>query len=162
MYKLFLIGIIVICYPACLHAEIVAGTAELTYGYWDFYLMQSLPFPEAGQLFVTFIGPDMVIAAYRDAQVAAVPDSSFEELMYAPSDYELYYSYQLAVNGRTYVYRLIHPDTGDITYAKVRFSDFAIPVMDYAYQLDGSLKLYDEVPTENNSWGKIKILFKGD
>ena len=86
-----------------------------------------------------------------------LPDSTFEDLMYAPEDSTLYDTEQPPLLGTTYVIK-----TGDGKYAKIVFTK-VWPMneaeMMYVYQPDGSRLLFNPTATEEFSWGRIKKIF---
>lgn len=100
----------------------------------------------------------LVVGAYRyPAEIAYLPDSTFEDLRYAPEDTTVYNFYQHAYLGKTYVVR-----TMEMHYAKFRFLQlpYAVTIIEYVYQPDGSRKLFDRIAVESYTWGGIKKLFQ--
>ena len=98
---------------------------------------------------------DVVAGTCPPNIIIALPDSSFEDLRYAPADTMLYDWYCKLEIETSYVVR-----TNEYHYAKFRFTHIppGDPVMDFAYQTDGSTKLFDEIGTETSTWGAIKAL----
>lgn len=152
--------VILFLIPRSLFSDVITGTAELTNGFWDFYTMESLTWQEGGgHAFVPLMNGVLVVAATNGSFVAAVPDSGFEELQYAPADSTQYYYNQVAVDGRIYVYKITNITTREVTYAKVRFLRYSYPVvLDYVYQPDGSRKLFNDVGIDHSTWSMIKAL----
>ena len=100
-----------------------------------------------------------VAANYEEgAWITAVPDTSFNDLLFAPEDLSQYDTMMPADFGITYV---IH--TTEEHYVKFHFLhifDFSDPVIEYVYQTDGTRKLFDYISTEGSSWGTIKGMYK--
>ena len=102
------------------YTAVIYGTGEMDPWGWDFSLQEP-----AG---ILSGNPDILIAIVNDpglglivsasmppAIIIAVPDSTFEELKFAPADTTQYSWYAHAVENRTYVIRTL-----ERTYAKFR------------------------------------------
>jgi hypothetical protein len=138
------------------HSGVISGTGRLTWGEWDFSECKPVNC-YCGDIIIldVFELGLVVMTNYSPALVVILPDSSFEDLKYAPEDSTLYDYYAPYYPGRPYVVRTLERH-----YAKFRFMNFTVPWdIEYVYQPDGSRKLFDEIATEKQTWGAIKSLF---
>jgi hypothetical protein len=140
------------------HSDIISGTGELTWGEWDF--SECAPVNcycgDINVLEVFELGLT-VFAGHWPGLIVILPDSSFEDLKYAPEDTSIY-DYHAPVDPNvTYVVRTLERH-----YAKFRFTNLGYPpwLIEYVYQPDGSRKLFDEIATERQTWGGIKALYR--
>ncbi len=138
-----------------LFSEILSDTVILA-GSWDFSEQCSKSYPERGDVCIVIVvdpPPEQILVLCEaGAKVCHLPDSTFNDLKYAPEDTLAYDYYSPFVENSTYVIR-----TGDAKYAKIRFTQlYPYPMMEYAYQTDGSRMLFSPVAVESVSWGTIK------
>ena len=171
MIKYLLIILLIVAFSILSEGKIAAGTIVYGTGVlddswtWDFSENSdtSPPFSCDPDIMIALgvtdpygnsLG-DVVAGTCPPNIIISLPDSSFEDLRYAPADTSLYDWYCVLEIGRCYVVR-----TNEYHYAKFRFTHIppGAPVMDFAYQTDGSTKLFDKIATEESSWGAIKAL----
>jgi len=127
---------------------------------WDFSAQKSLCVLEFPDIFLSFVVEPplgLMISVTNPARVAMMPDSSFEDLKYAPEDSSAY-GYDLpALLNTTYVAR-----TKEGHYAKFRLLQLPYyePIIEYVYQPDGSRRFFNVIGVEGSTWGAIKALFR--
>ena len=151
-----------------LYSQIFYGNKVYDASGWDFSDTTSIDYldPRA-DIVLSFVSMSTVgelplgffVTALHGAKLAILPDSTFEDLKYAPPDSSSLYTYDdiwFMIN-RTYVV-----NTTEGHYAKFRFhhSENQPITIEYVYQPDGSRRLYDPIGTEGQSWGAIKKLFQ--
>lgn len=160
----FAIIICVLCALLCSRqaSSGVESDTVVLFGLWDFSEKCSKAYHEGGDVgIVTVVDPPpdrIIVACDTGALVAHLPDSTFEDLKYAPDDTTLYNFYQPYFVNSTYVVK-----TGDGKYAKIQFQQvIPAPIMEYVYQPDGTRKLFDpdSVGVQITSWGTIKCFVK--
>ncbi len=142
-------------------ADVISGQGIMSpcWG-WDFSAQKSLCVLEFPDIFLAFVvEPDLGlrISVTNPARVAMIPDSTFEELRFAPEDSSSYTWDLPALYDMTYVAR-----TKEGNYAKFRFLQlpYLEPVIEYVYQPDGSGRFFNEIGVEGSTWGAIKALFR--
>ena len=157
-YFLFSFFIVLLLATNPATSDVISGTAFMPDG-WNFTLMENVMWYDAHVFVALVVGPPperLLVLCNNYSYIAMLPDSTFEDLLYAPEDSTLYDTNQPALQGTTYVIK-----TGDGKYAKIVFTK-VWPMheteMMYVYQPDGSRKLFDDVGTETKSWGFIKLL----
>jgi len=157
--SLFL-GLFLISLPVSFaNSAVMSGIGVLDLGGWDFSERMSVN-PFVADLCVTFVvDPPLGLRAsvYRSpGGVLMLPDSTYEDLKYAPADTTLYTLDVPAYLGTVYVSR-----TMEGHYAKFRFLQlYAAIIIEYVYQPDGSTKLFGPIAIEGRSWGSIKSLYR--
>jgi hypothetical protein len=142
------------------HSDVVSGTAVMTSNEWDFSEAASVHCFCGDIMVCEIIEPPlglMVVINYSPGLIVCLPDSSFQDLMYAPEDTLLYGFQAPAYPNLTYVVRTLEGH-----YAKFRFTVLTLHslVIEYVYQPDGSRKFFDEIATERQTWGAIKALYR--
>ena len=139
------------------YSDVISGTAFMPHG-WNFTLMENVMWYDAHVFVALVVDPPperLLVLCNNYSYIAMLPDSTFEDLMYAPEDSTLYDTEQPAYEGIVYVIK-----TGDGKYAKIIFTTL-LPMyateMIYVYQPDGSRRLFNPTATEEFSWGRIKL-----
>jgi hypothetical protein len=147
--------------PLEVHSDVISGTGVLTWGEWDFSESEACEDMFCGDISVVdvFYPPLglMVCAPYAPGLIICLPDSSFEDLEYAPED-TLAYSYDApAYPNVTYVVRTLEGH-----YAKFRFTvlTYQSMIIEYVYQPNGSRELFNRTATKRQTWSAIKGLFR--
>lgn len=150
------------CLPAQANSEVISGIVNLIHGGWDFSEQVSTTGPFEGDIFIAIVvdpplGWRVVASFFSTALIAVIPDSTYEELQFAPADTSAYSFDAPADVGLVYVIR-----TEEGHYAKMHLlqCDYAGTIMEYTYQPDGSRRLFNKIAVESISWGKIKALYK--
>ena len=139
--------------------SIISGTGVLDeFWGWDFS-EQSCTSDNRDMIVGFIVDPPLGLSVgptYPPSLIAMLPDSSFEDLKYAPADSSLYKIVQPAYLNVTYVARTLENH-----YAKFKFISlpYDIPIIEYVYQPDGSRKLFEETGTTKSSWGSIKQIY---
>jgi len=146
---------LILSLPNLLLADVISGTANLSaggLGGWDFSIMETVAVDD-GDIGVAHVGDlgGYFVIGLNGALVAHLPDSTFEDLKYAPEDSTIYSMMQPA-----YVHSLYLMKTRDNKYVKLRFPE-NYSSFDFIFQPDGSRKLFDYIGTEYKSWGIIKL-----
>ena len=143
------------------NADVISGQGVMTpcWG-WDFSAQTSLCVLDMPDIFVAFIDDPplgLVVTVTNPARVVALPDSSFEDLRYAPEDSSAY-GYDIPA----YVYTTYVARTKEGHYAKFRFLQlpYDLVIIEYVYQPDGSRRLFNLIGVEGCTWGAIKALFR--
>lgn len=156
-----LIGISLLLTPLKAHSDVISGTGVLTWAQWDFSESEACEDMFCGDIAVidVFYPPlGLVVSApYAPGLIICLPDSSFQDLKYAPED-TLAYSYEVSAYANvTYVVRTLEGH-----YAKFRFTvlTYQSMIIDYVYQPDGSRELFNRIATKRQTWGAIKALYK--
>ena len=160
-YKfLILLYFLLLALTNAAHSSVISGIGSMFKGSWDFSLAITVE-PSEGDIFVAdVVDPPLGcrVAAYMPpALIAEIPDSTFEDLKYAPEDTSMYDIDAPASTGRVYV-----AITMEGNYSKFRFLvlTYSEIIIEYVYQPDGSRKLFDKVGVEKHTWGKIKALYR--
>ena len=171
-FAVFLVAFVTLCSPAA--AELIHGTIDLSscrpgfdFGQqscatWlcaeDFVILRThppVPFPFS---LVTCLCGDGFGICFCDAPsvVAMIPDTTLEQVEWAPEDSTLYACQQWVFGNTVYV---IH--TVDGLYTKFVFRDFPTNgyKIEYVVQTDGSRRL-GGVPVAHSTWGWIKALYE--
>ena len=150
------------CSPAEANSEVISGIVNLIHGGWDFSEQVSTTGPFEGDISIVIVvdpplGWRVVASFFSTALIAVIPDSTYEELQFAPADTSVYSFDAPADVGLVYVIR-----TEEGHYAKMHLlqCDYAGISMEYTYQPDGSRRLFNEIAVESTSWGKIKALYR--
>jgi hypothetical protein len=101
------------------------------------------------------LGP--MLSAWHDGGILAVPDSTVENITWAPSDMKAYGIGAPPVYNRAYVFK-----TGDGFYAKFAFrSEYSgQAIIEYWVQIDHTNILVDPTPTQASTWGRVKSLYR--
>ena len=127
---------------------------------WNFTLMENVMWYDCHVFVARVLDPPperLLVICNNNSFITMLPDSTFEDLMYAPEDSTLYDTNLPALLGTTYVIK-----TGDGKYAKIVFMKLE-PIytteMMYVYQPDGSRRFFNPTATEEFSWGCIKQLY---
>ena len=147
-----------LCLLSCFcKAEVIEGIGVVA-GAWDFSEEESVnpildPNADIGFAFVVDPPIGYWVGAFNGALIA-LADSAFEVLTTSPEDTTLYDWTLPAFPGVTYVVR-----TTERHYAKFKPIQILIPIIQYAYQPDGSRLLVDPVPVKPTTWGRIKLLY---
>ena len=97
------------------------------------------------------------VVATNFALIVALPDSTFDDIKYAPADSSMYSSWAYASEGMSYVVI-----TRESKYAKFLLLElnYWTTTIKYLYQTDGSRVLYDTSSIKEDSWGMIKAIYK--
>jgi hypothetical protein len=149
------------CFPARADSEVISGIVNLIHGGWDFSEQVSTTGPFEGDMFIAIVvDPPLgwrVATTIPPALITVIPDSTYENLQFAPADTSVYSFDAPAEVGYVYVIRTVERH-----YAKMRLikCDYAGTIMEYTYQPDGSRKLFNEIAVESISWGRIKALYR--
>jgi hypothetical protein len=149
------------CSPAEANSEVISGIVNLIHWGWDFSEQVSTTGPFEGDMFIAIVvDPPLgwrVAAGMPPALIVVIPDSTYEELQFAPADTSVYSFDAPADVGYVYVIRTVERH-----YAKMRLiqCDYGAIIMEYTYQPDGSRRLFNEIGVESTSWGKIKALYR--
>ena len=148
---------------------LITGSGTLIGGGWRFSDTTSVQPDSSDILMVIASLSEDFLAGYPyiiganttlGASITVIPDTAFSALTSAPPDDSVEYPYTgwlWAYTNSTYVVK-----TQDNKYAKFHFVYLgpSHPIIEYAYQSDGSRNLNQEVGTTNVSWGKIKLIYK--
>jgi hypothetical protein len=162
-YSIIILMLCLVCYTNNVRSEIISGTVVLDkYWGWDFSAQSDSCNELCCSLDIMIsiiVDPPLglsVGASCPPAMITMVPDSTFEELKFAPEDTTQYTWILPAEIGTCYVVR-----TMELHYAKFKFIQlpYDTPIFEYVYQPDGSRILYDTSSTSPSSWGAIKCLF---
>ena len=156
-----LIGTVFLLISFKVHSDVISGTGVLTWGEWDFSESEACDYIFCGDITVidVFDPPIGLVVSvpYVPGLIICLPDSSFQDLEYAPED-TLAYGFEVpAYPNVTYVVRTLEGH-----YAKFRFTvpTFQSIIIEYVYQPDGPRDLFDRIGTKGQSWGAIKALYK--
>lgn len=156
-----LLGVSLVLTPLKVHSDVISGTGVLTWGEWDFSESEACDYMFCGDISVIdVVDPHLgliVCVPYVPGLIICLPDSSFQDLKYAPED-TLAYGYEAsAYPNVTYVVRTLEGH-----YAKFRFTVLTYQgmIIEYVYLPDGSRKLFGEVATQRQTWGAIKALYR--
>ena len=138
-------------------SDVISGTVVMPDG-WNFTLMENVMWYDAHVFVALVVDPlpeRLLVLCNNYSYITMLPDSTFEDLMYAPEDSTLYDTEQPAYEGVVYVIK-----TGDGNYAKFIITKL-LPMyeteMMYVYQPDGSRRLFNPTAVEEFSWGGIKL-----
>jgi hypothetical protein len=155
-----LVGMVLLFVPFKGYSDVISGTGILTWGEWDF--SESAPVNcYCGDIMVADVFDPpiglIVEVPYRPGLIVCLPESSFQDLKYAPEDTLAYDFEAPAYPNVTYVVRTLEGH-----YAKFRFTTLTLQsaVIEYVYQPDGSRRLFDEIATQRQTWGIIKALYR--
>ena len=134
-------------------AEVLSGTAPG--GTWDFSAASVVPWhsENADIGFAVSPGGNLLVLALGSAEIMALPNVAFEDIVSAPEG--SYDSWAWVVAGQSYVVK-----TREVHYAKIRFIESGSGAFDYAYQTDGSRNLDQRVPVHSTTWGRVKALYE--
>jgi hypothetical protein len=160
-HGLFLASVCVLVIATGAGADVLSGQGVMTpcWG-WDFSAQKSLCVLEFPDIFLAFVVDPPLglrVSVTDPASIALIPDSTFEELKFAPEDSSSYTWDLPALYDMTYVAR-----TKEGHYAKFRFLQlpYLERIIEYVYQPDGSRRFFNAVGVEESTWGTIKALFR--
>lgn len=146
------------------HADLSHGTVNLLGGGFDFTTeTQSTEYDEYRDIaWCIVVDPPLgdLFCLWNGAGLLAVPDTTVEDISYAPPDIASY-EFELApVLGQAYVML-----TGDGVYLKFavrEFEPYVGLVLEYYVQKDGTNNLRDDiiVPVRTTTWGGVKALYR--
>lgn len=109
--------------------------------------------------FIVIVDPPLgfMLSAWHDGGVLAVPDSTVENITWAPTDMKAYSIGAPPVYNRAYVFK-----TGDGFYAKFAFRSEITgqAIIEYWVQMDHTNVLVDPTPTQASTWGYVKSLYR--
>lgn len=152
-----------------LSTTLITGSGTMGGGGWRFHDTTTVH-PDSSDIFMIIVAlgtqypqayPYIVAAnTSLGASITVVQDTTYADLTTAPPDDSTEYPYVgwlWAYKGATYVIK-----TQDNAYAKFHFTYLgpSYPVIEYAYQSDGTRLLIDTVSTDSSTWGAIKQLYR--
>jgi hypothetical protein len=162
---LFLGTVLAVCLsPATPRADLAQGSVDLLYGGFDFSTETQDPLynPYKDISWCIIVDPPLGdrFCLWNGAGLLAVPDTTVENITYAPPDISSYEFDVAPTLGQSYVMK-----TGDGIFLKFsvrQFVPYVTLVIEYYVQKDGTNNLRDDiiVPVRPATWGRIKALYR--